>query len=154
MLGGARRGRGSASTVSPRHRRPGSPHLLTRPGRRTSWRRRPGCATIRLHEFAHRTAADLTVDQQTARSWISERDLLGDWPEAAVEFEAVRACGSSRPSWETGPARPVQYELSPTVFDEAMAWMAETGTRWDERLRRLQARAVSPSGAPRSRRDR
>jgi DNA-binding transcriptional ArsR family regulator len=38
--------------------------------------------------------------------------------------------------------RAVRYELTPGVLDEAVAWMVESGARWDERLARLRRRLL------------
>jgi len=36
--------------------------------------------------------------------------------------------------------REVRYRLTPAPMRHAVAWMAETGAEWDERLARLRAR--------------
>jgi DNA-binding transcriptional ArsR family regulator len=36
--------------------------------------------------------------------------------------------------------REVRYRLTPAPMRQAVAWMAETGAEWDERLARLRAR--------------
>jgi DNA-binding transcriptional ArsR family regulator len=36
--------------------------------------------------------------------------------------------------------REVRYHLTPAPMRHAVAWMAETGAEWDERLARLRAR--------------
>jgi len=36
--------------------------------------------------------------------------------------------------------REVRYHLTPAPMRQAVAWMAETGAEWDERLARLRAR--------------
>jgi len=106
-----------------------------------------------FHALADATRRE--VVSRLAQAPATATELAGSLPVSrqavAKHLQALDAAGLVARS---RVGRAVQYELSPTVFDEAMAWMAETGTRWDERLRRLQARAVSPSGAPRSRRDR
>ncbi len=39
--------------------------------------------------------------------------------------------------------RETRYRPTPEPFTDAIAWMAEVGGRWDERLRRLERRATS-----------
>jgi DNA-binding transcriptional ArsR family regulator len=36
--------------------------------------------------------------------------------------------------------RETRYRLTPAPMNDAMAWMAHTGARWDDRLARLQGR--------------
>ncbi|MGZ4104169.1 MAG: ArsR/SmtB family transcription factor [Actinomycetota bacterium] len=36
--------------------------------------------------------------------------------------------------------REVRYHLTPAPMHDAVAWMADTGAEWDERLRRLRGR--------------
>lgn len=42
--------------------------------------------------------------------------------------------------------REVRYRLTPAPFAAAMAWMAATGARWDDRLARLEARLAEREG--------
>jgi len=41
--------------------------------------------------------------------------------------------------------RETRYTLTPAPLGDAMAWMVQTGGRWDDRLARLQARVASSS---------
>ena len=38
--------------------------------------------------------------------------------------------------------RETRYRLTPAPMNDAMAWMARTGARWDDRLARLERRLV------------
>jgi DNA-binding transcriptional ArsR family regulator len=38
--------------------------------------------------------------------------------------------------------RETRYRLTPAPMSDAMAWMVETGGRWDDRLARLQAKVA------------
>jgi len=40
--------------------------------------------------------------------------------------------------------RETRYELTPQPLGEAMAWMAEVGARWDERLEALREHLLRP----------
>ncbi|HEX2029527.1 MAG TPA: metalloregulator ArsR/SmtB family transcription factor [Nitriliruptorales bacterium] len=41
--------------------------------------------------------------------------------------------------------REVRYELTPAPMEEAASWLAAVGTRWDDRLQRLQ-RSLAEQG--------
>jgi ArsR family transcriptional regulator, cadmium/lead-responsive transcriptional repressor len=84
------------------------------------------------------------VRSLAARPGLTASHLAGELPmtrqAVAKHLGALRDAGlvSSRRE-----GRETRYVLTPDPLREAMDWMAEVGGLWDDRLRRLSARARS-----------
>lgn len=74
------------------------------------------------------------------RSGASATELAREVPvtrQAVVKhLSALAAAGLATPTRE---GREVRYRLTPEPFSGAMAWMADVGSQWDERLATLKA---------------
>src|SRR3954468_16616947 len=81
------------------------------------------------------------VRGRAEREAVTASSLAGELPvtrqAVAKHLAALRAAGLA----EAQPAgRETRHRLTPAPLADAMAWMADAGARWDERLARLEDR--------------
>ena len=73
---------------------------------------------------------------------VTASGLAGELPmtrqAVAKHLAALERAGLVTPRRE---GRELRYRLTPEPLDEAIAWMAEVGARWDRSLERLSRRA-------------
>ncbi len=102
---------------------------LTTPGRSSRpWPTPPGAPVLRaVAGRGTATATELTDDIDVTRQAVAKH--LRVLTEAGL-VAAERAGKEQR------------YRVTPAPFTDALAWMAEVGAAWDDRLGRLAARAA------------
>jgi DNA-binding transcriptional ArsR family regulator len=85
-----------------------------------------------LAERGEATATELSAELPITRQAVSKHlALLGDAGLVAATREG----------------REVRYRLSTPPLDDAMAWMAAVGARWDERLAALRRHVARSDGS-------
>ena len=83
-----------------------------------------------------------------ARETATATELAAELPVTrqaiAKHLASLSAAGLVR---STRRGRETRYELTPAPLEDAVAWMAEVGAAWDERLERLR-RYLGPERGP------